>query len=298
VVLFLSTETSQSQSVFSIDGEPAVECNQTVTWKFGTIDPRFEVDEDSLKNIVQSISDLWSKAAGYTAIAYDPDGEIDINFYYTEQQQYTEDEQQLSNRIDRLRQNYYSLNVMYQRHKRLFEDEEAAFNKKQSEYNATVEAYNRTLTRIRTAGVRSRELDDQLKKLRRDVEIQESDLAVMRENVNNQETELQNLSDQLNHRADTINELSYQYKKRFSSWRTFYQGVYLNVGGKRKINIYQFDDIGRLKLVLAHEFGHALGLDHVGNPKSVMYFLTDRQSTQNLQLTEEDIHAFELRCVL
>jgi predicted Zn-dependent protease len=72
----------------------------------------------------------------------------------------------------------------------------------------------------------------------------------------------------------------------------------LNVAGKRKINIYQFDDIERLTLVLAHEFGHALGLTHVGNPKSVMYYLTDRQDTRNLKLSEEDIRAFQYRCNL
>lgn len=298
VVFFLGIENAQSQSLFPFNEESAEECDQTVTWRIGTIDPHFEMDEDSLKSIVQSVSGLWSDAAGYTAIAYDPDGEVELNFYYTDQQQYTEDEQQLADRIDRLRQGYYSLNVMYQRQEKLFEDEEEAFNKKQAEYNSTVEEYNQTLSRIRTAGVRSRELDQKLKKLRRDVEVQDTELTDLRKNLHEQEAELQKLSDRLNRQADTFNELTYQYKKRFSGWRTFYQGVYLNVGDKRKINIYQFDDIGRLKLILAHEFGHALGLDHVGNPKSVMYYLTERQNTLNLQLSEEDIRAIQVRCVL
>ncbi|MFO7846478.1 MAG: matrixin family metalloprotease, partial [Balneolaceae bacterium] len=268
------------------------------TWKIGSVDARFDMDNDSLKSIVQSVSDLWSEAAGYPVIAYDPDGEVELNLYYTDQQQYTEDEQQLSDRIERLRQKFYAQNLMYQRQENSFENEQTEFNKKQAEYNAVVEAYNQTLSRIQTTGVRSRELDDRLKKLGREIDMKEADLASMREDLREQDAELRNLSNRLNSRANSVNELVYQYKKRFSGWRTFYQGVYLDVGGKRKINIYQFDDVGRLKLILAHEFGHALGLKHVGNPKSVMYYLTDRQNTADLQLSEEDIREIQFRCVL
>lgn len=293
-----AAETMQSQSLFPSGGETEAECAQTITWKIGSVDARFDMDNDSLKSIVQSVSDLWSEAAGYPVIAYDPDGEVELNLYYTDQQQYTEDKQQLSDRIERLRQKFYAQNLMYQRQENSFENEQTEFNKKQAEYNAVVEAYNQTLSRIQTTGVRSRELDDRLKKLGREIDMKEADLASMREDLREQDAELRNLSNRLNSRANSVNELVYQYKKRFSGWRTFYQGVYLDVGGKRKINIYQFDDVGRLKLILAHEFGHALGLKHVGNPKSVMYYLTDRQNTADLQLSEEDIREIQFRCVL
>ena len=296
VMTFAEAETVRSQSLFSFQGEAVKECDQPITWKFGTVDSRFDIGKDSLKTIVQRVSGLWSGAAGYSVITYDPEGDVELNFYYTDQQQYTDNEQELSNRISRLRQMYYSKNMIYQRQKNLFEREEQSFNKKQSEYNALVEAYNQTMNRIQTAGVRSRELDDQLKRLKREAELQEEILGTSRKELHEKEQELQKLSEKLNERADVINELVYQYQKRFSSWRTFYQGVYLNVGGKRKINIYQFDDIGRLKLILAHEFGHALGLRHVGNPKSVMYYLTERQNTRNLQLSEEDVRAIQDRC--
>lgn len=287
-----------SQSLITGESAVAEECEETITWKFGTIDSRFDIDVDSLKTIAERVSDIWSEAAGYSVINYDPEGEVELNFYYTDQQRYTDDEQELSDRISRLRQRYYSQNVMYQRQENLFERKERLFNERQTEYNADVVAYNQTLNRIQTTGVRTRELDEQLKRLKREVEFQELELEILRNELHEQEQELQNLSEELNRRADAVNELVYQYQKRFSSWRTFYQGVYLNVGGKRKINIYQFDDAGRLTLVLAHEFGHALGIDHVGNPKSVMYYLTDRQDTRDLKLSEEDIRAFQLRCNL
>ena len=295
-MVLLDVKAISSQSLITGESSVSEKCEETITWKFGTVDSRFDIDKDSLKTVVQRVSGLWSGAAGYSVIAYEPEGDVELNFYYTDQQQYTDNEQELSNRISRLRQMYYSKNVIYQRQKNLFEREEQSFNKKQSEYNALVESYNQTLNRIQTAGVRSRELDDRLKRLKREAELQEAILETSRRELHENEQELQKLSEKLNERADVINELVYQYQKRFSSWRTFYQGVYLNVGGKRKINIYQFDDIGRLKLILAHEFGHAIGLRHVGNPKSVMYYLTERQNTRNLQLSDEDVRAIQDRC--
>jgi predicted Zn-dependent protease len=297
-IFMLDTEAANSQSVPPGEGEASHECEETITWRFGSIDPRFTFDQASLKTVVQQVSSLWSAADGYPVIIYDPGGDVELNFYYTDQQNYTDNEQELSGKIRRLRQIYYSQNVMYQRQERLFENDELLFNKMQSEYNSAVNEYNQTLDRIQTAGVRSRDLDVKLKRLERDVDMKESELETMRQNLLDREQELHALSDELNQQADSVNELMYQYQKRFSSWRTFYQGVYLNVAGKRKINIYQFDNIGRLKLVLAHEFGHALGIDHVGNPNSVMYYLTDRQDTRNLRLSEEDIRALQSRCSL
>lgn len=298
IALLFGSEALYSQDLYSGGNETKEGCEQTISWKPGTIDSRFRLNHDSLTTIMREVADLWEGAAGYPVIIYDPMGDVELNLYYTDQQKYTDSEQELNDKINKLRQVYYSKNVMYQRQKRQFENEERLINNKQLHYNDVVGTYNETINRIQTAGVRSRELNNKLKRLKRDVEILEHELEKMRDNLQEQEEELSVYSDELNRRADTINELIYQYQKRFSSWKTFYQGAYLNVAGKRKINIYQFDDIERLTLVLAHEFGHALGLTHVGNPKSVMYYLTDRQDTRNLKLSEEDIRAFQYRCNL
>jgi predicted Zn-dependent protease len=62
------------------------------------------------------------------------------------------------------------------------------------------------------------------------------------------------------------------------------------------INIYQFHDESDLELVLAHELGHALGLNHVENPESVMYYLMEKQNLENIQLTTQDLQAIKNVC--
>ncbi len=84
------------------------------------------------------------------------------------------------------------------------------------------------------------------------------------------------------------------YNTRFGEAKEFNQGDYRG----NEINIYQFSEIDELKLVLAHELGHALELDHVEKPESIMYYLMDKQNLAFLQLTEEDKNALKIKCGL
>ena len=65
------------------------------------------------------------------------------------------------------------------------------------------------------------------------------------------------------------------------------------IGGKQSITIHQFGNNDRLVRVLTHELGHALGLGHNETPGSVMYRLTQSDSSE---LAPSDISALKARC--
>jgi predicted Zn-dependent protease len=73
----------------------------------------------------------------------------------------------------------------------------------------------------------------------------------------------------------------------------FEEGTYREDASGRQIDIYQFDTKGKLARVLAHEFGHALGLAHLENPKAVMYRLNNGV---NEKLVADDILALKKHC--
>jgi predicted Zn-dependent protease len=59
--------------------------------------------------------------------------------------------------------------------------------------------------------------------------------------------------------------------------------------------MYSFANKDELVAVLAHEFGHALGLDHVEGRSSIMYYLLETTSSFPT-LTENDTAAFQELC--
>ena len=127
---------------------------------------------------------------------------------------------------------------------------------------------------------------------RKYLEVQKNLLDSLRNELSNLVLQVNSLGDQVNYLAEQLNIDVDVFNKRFGEAREFDQGEY---NGK-EINIYQFDEAGDLRLVLAHELGHALGIEHVENSKSVMYYLMDKQDIKNPILSEEDIQAFSERC--
>ena len=123
----------------------------------------------------------------------------------------------------------------------------------------------------------------------------------MRESLQAREGEIRRIADILNSMTVVINDIAANYnldvvKSHDTSSKLgseFCGGDYVSKDGKHTITIYQFDDDKKLVRVLAHEFGHALGLKHNDNPKAIMYRLMQSDS---LSLAPDDVAALKDRC--
>ena len=109
------------------------------------------------------------------------------------------------------------------------------------------------------------------------------------------------MADTIKSMVVVINEIATNYNLDVVNYRgensklgtEFCEGNYTGKDGKQTITIYQFDSGVRLVRVLAHEFGHALGLLHNDSREAIMYRLNQSDS---LELAPADIAALKARC--
>ena len=103
--------------------------------------------------------------------------------------------------------------------------------------------------------------------------------------VYNQKTQQLNRDIQkLNQNNKQLVASAHQFNQTFQP-RLFHKGHF---NGKQ-IFIYEFSSLNDLRLTLAHEFGHALGLKHTKDPKSLMYPRIKEQDAKNFQLADVDL---------
>ena len=92
--------------------------------------------------------------------------------------------------------------------------------------------------------------------------------------------------------ADPIcNQLRQQLVQSVDKFNQTFKPQVLHKGqfDGKQIFIYEFSSLDDLRLTLAHEFGHALGLKHTQDPKSLMYPRIKEQDAKDFQLTNTDL---------
>lgn len=257
-----------------------------VRYKIGYIDSRFGLSKEEVKQLCQQATNIWFLGTQRQWFVYDENAQLEVNFIYDERQHTTlalqkttahittlsQQHQQRENDINRKRQQLeLKLREIKQQEQQLKQQaERIQFSAKQphltsaqrDEVNAQIDHINRNY----------RALDAQAKQY--NLELQRFNQSVRHHNQQAQ---------QIN---NTIKNANHLFQPR-----AFHKGEF---DGKN-INIYEFTSHDDLRSVLAHEFGHALGLEHNDDPKALMYYLLKEQDIENLKLMPADIAMLQHR---
>jgi len=186
-----------------------------------------------------------------------------------------------------LKTKYAALTTEYNTEKNNFNAQVAVFNQQQQAYEAEVNSWN-------DQGGAPQTEYNKLQAEKSSLDTQSSQLQMEQNQINGMVTEINSMVVVLNRLADTLNLSVDTYNTVGSSpSESFEEGVYTSDGVNRYINVYEFSNRDKLVRVLAHELGHALGLEHVADPKSIMYKINQSDS---LILSQDDINELKLKC--
>jgi predicted Zn-dependent protease len=258
------------------------------------IDERFGLSRQEFAEAVGKAASIWRKPFSRDLFREEPKGLIEVNLIYDYRQEASDKLKNLNYKIENTKSSYDDLKSRFENLKSEYEQKKTILAGDFSAYNARVSAFNAGIQSGRQRGGIS---EQSYKRLMMGKE----ELDAMHENLQMRQEEMKKMADTINSLVVVINEIATNYNFEVVNYRDegnrlgteFCEGNYTSKDGKQTITIYQFDNGERLVRVLAHEFGHALGLIHNNSREAIMYRLNQSDS---LELAPADIAALKTRC--
>ena len=262
----------------------ANQCPVPLSYRLGDLDEHFGLTEAQAKSYFSQAEAIWEEELGRDLFVYDENAKFPINFIFDERQENSDAE--ASQRA--------SLDAQAAENERVFETVEtlrgeydslaASYEAKVDDYEARLDAYNQDVRTYNDRGGAPQDVYEALEDTRIKLNNEAASLSATAKQLNELGTRINELNDRGNQMVDAYNRQVEQYNKEFGFAREFTQGDYQG----DKINIYEFSDEEELVTVLAHEFGHALGIEHVEGTSSIMYYLLEEQRASTaLSLTDK-----------
>lgn len=244
-------------------------CDTPIPFSIGTIDSRFHVTAEDLIIDTKKASDIWSNTQGKQLFVYKPGSDFTINMVY-------DSRQALTSKITKL-------NTDLKQQQGEIDPKIMAFKQKQADFEKRVNALNDSISYWNSRGGAPKEEFDKLNSEQKSLQDEADEL-------NNTARALGQQAQEYNLNADKLNQTIGNYQQVLQNKPE--EGLYEQDGYKRKISIYIDISKDEFLHTLAHEMGHALGLNHTENEQSIMY----PQTTTVLAPSAEDIAQLSAIC--
>lgn len=256
-----------------------------VRYRIGEVDTRFGLSRAEVEKLTTEAVAIWHDGTGKEWFVYDDKAKLSINLIYDERQMETTARQKIKQDLDNMQATHErnSDNLALQRQAL---DEE--FNRLQSELTAWQQEYDRIVhlinhTQNPTERQRLMNQEQQLQK-------QQHALNAKIDAYRLSQSTFNQAVDKINDDVAHINQHIEKANARFTP-REFHKGQF----DGHKIDIYEFENQDDLRLVLAHELGHALSIGHNDDPTALMYPYANEQEVHDFKLKPADIRLLNER---
>ncbi len=266
-------------------------CDVPLTYRVGTIDSRFNITEPEVRAALTTAESLWENPVGKELFTYDAEGALEVRFVYDERQERADEAETLLSELERKGDMSESVRADYDRLTREYTTLKKTLDAKTDTYNAKLASYNTEVEDWNARGGAPQDVYARLEITKRELGEESTALNDQVKEFNALVRSIRALANRGNALTEAYNETIDEYNNRIGSGEEFTQGDYQ----KKIITIYEFTSRDELELVLAHELGHALSLDHVEGEQSIMYRAMGGQSRET-GISGADIAEFRRMC--
>jgi chromosome segregation ATPase len=272
-------------------------CTEPIAFSIGTFDPKFGISQEKFLSDVEKATEIWEGPTGKNLFEYELNGALKINLVYDYRQEATDKLKNLGLTINDKESSYNTLKGRYELYKSQYNSLNLRLESDIATYEQKRKAYEQQVSHWNSQGGAPKHQADKLNKDREELQALASQIAqeqnqlnVLVDNINALAAILNRLANELNLNVAHYNDVGQSRGEEFE------EGLYTKDSSGESIDIYEFSTESQLVRVLAHELGHALGLEHIeSNPEAIMYYLNQ---AKNEKATVEDILAVKQLCSL
>jgi archaellum component FlaC len=267
-------------------------CPIPIEYRLGEIGASFAITESEAKAAIAEAADLWEKEIDEDLFVYTDDADFTINFIFDERQAVANAQTTDRDRLDTIAEQNETFRTEIAQLQSTYEAKQADFRAERDAYDNELQEYNQRVQQINDRGGANPAVFAGLEDERERLERISNSLQREATELNTLAQRLNELGAEGNRLIDTYNQEVEAYNREYGEAHEFTQGDYQ--GGE--INVYKFSDNNELVAVLAHEFGHALGINHIEQEGALMYYLLDDELFNAPTLAASDISAYQAVC--